>query len=296
MNSTPSNQSERLRRPSGLRSLTLGGTKVTYVPDGAVKFSPRGWLPESTDEAWAAHPEYLDETGQLTGSIGALLVEHGERALLIDAGFGPQTMPAEPGSPIGALHGGELLDNLARAGRSPQEIEAVAITHLHGDHVGWLSPQLPGSDLSAFPHAEYLLTEPEWAAREHMAAHGVGKTQIDAMAPRVRTVTDGQEIFPGVTVRLMPGHTPGHTAYEITSGEQRIIAFGDAMHSPIQISHPQWSAAPDHDTAQSTHYRRQLVASLQEPGTTGFGIHFADMVFGHARQDDNGPVWHPVDA
>ncbi|MER5184852.1 hypothetical protein ABT009_42340 [Streptomyces sp. NPDC002896] len=58
-----------------------------------MKSSPRGWLPQSTDEAWAAHPEYLDETGQLTGSSGALLVERGERALLIDAGFGPQSLP-----------------------------------------------------------------------------------------------------------------------------------------------------------------------------------------------------------
>ncbi|MFD6274687.1 MBL fold metallo-hydrolase [Streptomyces sp. NPDC060209] len=171
----------------------------------------------------------------------------------------------------------------------------MAITHLHGDHVGWLCRPLPGSGLPAFPRAEYLFTEPEWAARDHMEAHGVGKAEIDAMAPKVRTVTDGQEIFPGVRVRLMPGHTPGHTAYEINSGEQRLIAFGDAMHSPIQISHPEWSAAPDHDTAQSTDFRRQLVADLQEPGTIGFGVHFADMVFGHARQDDNGPTWRPID-
>ncbi|MFF1711895.1 hypothetical protein [Streptomyces sp. NPDC058268] len=119
----------------------------------------------------------------------------------------------------------------------------------------------------------------------------MGKAEIDAMATKVRTVTDGQEIFPGVRVGLIPGHT----AYEIASGEQRLIAFGDAMHSPIQISHSEWSAAPDHDTAQSTDFCRQLVADLQEPGIIGFGIHFADMVFGHTGQDDNGPTWRPID-
>ncbi|GAA4811119.1 MBL fold metallo-hydrolase [Streptomyces ziwulingensis] len=292
MNSNPSPHSERLRRPSDLRSLTLGETKVTFIPDGAVKFLPLGWLPASTEEAWAAHPEYLDESGQLTGSIGALLVEHGGRALLIDAGFGPRALAAEPGSPIGALYGGDLLDSLARAGRSPEDIEAVAITHLHGDHVGWLAQPLPsGGGSPAFPQAEYLLTEPEWAARHTMEAHGVDKDLIDAMTPKVRIVADGQEIFPGVRVQLVPGHTPGHTAYVITSGEQRMIAFGDAMHSPIQITHPEWSAAPDHDTAQSTDFRRRLVAELQEPGTIGFGVHFADVVFGHAHQDENGLTW-----
>ncbi|MFJ1649443.1 MBL fold metallo-hydrolase [Streptomyces sp. NPDC088258] len=207
-----------------------------------------------------------------------------------------KSLAAEPGSPIGALHGGDLLESLARAGRTPADIEAVAVTHLHGDHVGWLAPPLLGSDLPAFPQAEYLLTEDEWAARHTMEAHGVGKDLIDAMAPKVRTVADGQEIFPGVTVRLVPGHTPGHTAYVIAAGEQRLIAFGDAMHSPIQVRHPEWSAAPDHDTVQSADFRRRLVAELQEPGTIGFGVHFADMVFGHARHDGNGLAWHPVDA
>ncbi|MFF1711896.1 MBL fold metallo-hydrolase [Streptomyces sp. NPDC058268] len=44
-----------------------------------------------------------------------------------------------------AVHGGELLDNLARVGRRPQDIEAVAITHLHGDHAGWLSHRTPAA-------------------------------------------------------------------------------------------------------------------------------------------------------
>ncbi|MFD5625560.1 hypothetical protein [Streptomyces sp. NPDC127072] len=67
------------------------------------------------------------------------------------------------------------------------------------------------------------------------------------------------------------------------------------MHSPIQIRYPEWSAAPDHDRAQSADFRRRLVAELEEPGTVGFGVHFADVVFGRVRQDEGGPVWHPVD-
>jgi len=110
---------------------------VTYVPDGAVQLAPRAWLPASTEQTWTEHPEYLDDSGNLVASIGGLLVEHGDRALLVDAGFGPRSAPAEPGNPHGAIYGGALLDNLAELGRRPDEIEAVAITHLHLDHVGW---------------------------------------------------------------------------------------------------------------------------------------------------------------
>ncbi|MBC3990518.1 MBL fold metallo-hydrolase [Streptomyces sp. AC563] len=296
MSTTASHQAERLRRPSELRSLELGGTKVTYVPDGAVQLAPRGWLPDTTEDVWATHPGYLDDAGYLVAGIGGLLVEAEGRALLIDAGFGPRSLPAQPDGPIGATYGGALLENLARLGHRPADIEAVAFTHLHVDHLGWAAHRAPGADRPAFTGADYLVAEPEWTQRDLLAAHGTSPETLAALEPRVRTVTDGQEIFPGVRVRFLLGHTPGHTAYVVSGGGRRLIAFGDAMHSPIQIGHPEWSAWSDHDSAQSADFRRQLVAELQEPDTIGFGVHFADVVFGRVRPGDDGPTWHPVDA
>lgn len=284
----------RLRRVSGIRSFRLGELKISYVPDGAVELKPLGWLADSTEEYWAAHPEYLDASGNLVASIGGLLVEHGERALLIDAGFGPQAWPADPEHPfIGAIHGGELLDSLAALGRAPEEIEAVAFTHLHTDHLGWACLPVPGTDRIAFAGARYLFSEPEWAQRRPNAGHGVTQEMLTTLEPQVRTVVDDEEIFPGVRVLLTPGHTPGHTAYTITSGGRRLIAFGDAMHTSVQIDHPDWSAGPDHDPVESAVHRRRLVAELARPDTIGFGVHFADVVFGRVRPNQDGPAWHP---
>lgn len=81
----------------------------------------------------------------------------------------------------------------------------------------------------------------------------------------------------------------------ITGGGRRLIAFGDAVHSPLQIDHPAWSSGFDHDGALTAGHRRRLVAELAEPGTIGFGVHFADVVFGQVRQDGSGPAWHPLD-
>jgi glyoxylase-like metal-dependent hydrolase (beta-lactamase superfamily II) len=251
-------------RPAGIRTIQLGELKVSYVPDGVVQLPGLSWLPTTTEEFWTDHPEYLDEGGNLVASIGGLLVEHRGRALLIDAGVGPVFYPAEPGNAHGAIRGGDLLDNLAKLGRSPEEIEAVAITHLHLDHTGWLL-----HDSRPFRGAEVLLTGPEWAAD--------GNPEL---APQVRTVADGEEIFPGVRASLVPGHTPGHAAYVLSSGGRRLIAFGDALHSPVQVAHPELSAAPDHDPAESAVFRRRLVVELAAPGTLGFGIHFADVQFG----------------
>lgn len=228
-------------------------------------------------------------------SIGSLLVENGDRALLIDTGFGPQTLPPDPGTPRGVIHEGALLGNLAELGRSPEEIDLLAFTHLHPDHLGWAWRSAPDGDRPAFAHADYLVSEPEWAQRDFLAANGMAE-EITGLAPYLRTVPDGQEIFPGVRVRITGGHTAGHAEYVITSGGRRLIAFGDALHSPIQVDHPEWSAAVDHDPVRSAYHRRRLVAELEEPDTIGFGIHFADVVFGQVRRDGNGPAWRPLNA
>jgi glyoxylase-like metal-dependent hydrolase (beta-lactamase superfamily II) len=293
MTDTTPHLDERLRRPSGIRTLTLGDTKLSYVPDGGATLNARMLLPEPTEEFWAQHAEYLDEDGHLMASVGGLLVERDGRALLIDAGAGPITM-GPPLNTYGVITGGTLLDNLATVGRSPADIEAVALTHLHADHFGWAWHPAPGSDRPAFAHAPYLVAEPEWTQRHFPEAQGMGD-MIKALEPQVRTVAEGEEIFPGVRVRFAPGHSAGHAAYVISAGGQRVIAFGDAFHTPLQITHPLWENTFDHDHQQATSLRHRLVLELAEPDTIGYAIHFPEP-FGRVRIEDNQAAWQPIDA
>ncbi|MEV1011081.1 MBL fold metallo-hydrolase [Streptomyces sp. NPDC049881] len=288
--------SERLRRPAVPRSLRLGETTVTYLPDGAVQLSPLGWLRGSTEADWRRYADHLDADGYLTGSIGGLLVERDGRALLIDAGVGPVTAPAVPGARVGALTGGGLPASLAAAGRTPADIEAVAFTHLHIDHLGWAAHVPAGAGRPFLADAPYLFAGPEWRERAHAGDEGPGDAVLAALEPFVRTVTDGEEIFPGVRVRLGTGHTSGHTTYEIDGGDRRLLAFGDVLHSPVQVGHPEWYADADADREAATRSRREVIGRLSEPGVVGFGGHFADVVFGRVAPGEDGPVWQPVDA
>ncbi|HEY1178186.1 MAG TPA: MBL fold metallo-hydrolase [Phytomonospora sp.] len=281
-------------RPSGFRTIELGELRVSHVPDGSVRLKPLGWLPSSTAADWTAHARHLDADGHLVGSLGALLVEKGDRALLIDTGFGPVSFPDDAGNPgIGAVESGGLLDALAALGRSPADVEAVAFTHMHLDHLGWALHPAPGGTGPAFGHVPYLLAEPEWAGRRVDPAEGITREILDTLAPRVRTAADGEEIFPGVRVSVAEGHTAGHTAYTITSGGRRLIAFGDALHTPVQVAHPAWFAVGDHDRAASGRHRARLVEELRRPDTIGYGGHFADVVFGRVGDVDGRAEWIP---
>jgi glyoxylase-like metal-dependent hydrolase (beta-lactamase superfamily II) len=271
----------RLRRPSAVRTLRVGELKVSHVPDGAMLLKPAGSLPAAVDHHWSRYGAYLNDTRRLVANTGGLLVELGTRALLIDAGFGPRAVPEDPAHPYrGAVHGGSLPGNLALLRRSPEEIETVAFTHLHSDHTGWACVEPP-----LFTRATFMVPKAEWDHRDPAVA---------ALEPRTRPVLAGDEVFPGVHALALPGHTTGHTGFVIASRGTRLLAFGDALLSSLQVRHPEWSAPPDADPAQSERHRRRLIAELLRPATLGFGIHFADVVFGRVRPHGQGAAWHPL--
>ncbi|GAA3798901.1 MBL fold metallo-hydrolase [Streptomyces coacervatus] len=273
----------RLRRPSAVRTVRVGEMKVSYVPDGAMLLKPAGRLPAAVDRHWSSYSAHLNDTRRLVANTGGLLVEHGTRALLIDAGFGPRAVPEDPAHPDrGAVHGGSLPGNLALLGRSPKDIETVAFTHLHADHIGWACVDPP-----LFTRATFVVPKAEWDDRDPAVA---------ALEPRTRLVLAGDEVFPGVHAVALPGHTAGHTGFVIASHGTRLLAFGDALLSPLQIRHPEWSAIADADAdpARSERHRRCLIAELLRPDTLGFGIHFADVVFGRVRSHGQRAAWHPL--
>ncbi|MGV9616822.1 MBL fold metallo-hydrolase [Nocardia xishanensis] len=304
---TSSSAEDRLRRPARMRTIRLGRLRITYIPDGQVALKPRGWLPDTTDADWAPYRDHLDEHGNLVAGIGALLVQRGRRALLIDAGVGPIDLPDTPANPmIGAMHGGQLLDNLARVD-GLRGIEAVAITHLHFDHIGWSLHPTPGSDKSPFHGVRHYIGEYEWNWWRSLtpamvdtfpawAKAGVLTPPILDTIADTRLITHGATIFPGIRATIVPGHSTGHMTFTISSCRRRMVVLGDALHTPVQVRHPEWPSASDYAPAEAAHHRTQLINQLADTGDLAFGVHFADVPFGHVQRDNLGRTsWVPYD-
>ncbi|MEV6423972.1 MBL fold metallo-hydrolase [Streptomyces sp. NPDC051662] len=278
-----------LNEQSAVRSITLGDARLTYVVDGAMGMLPESFLPAVPAEYWQEHPETLDEHGFVAMSAGGLLVERDGRRLLIDAGLGPVSGPTRvSGEPVGHTNSGALPETLAALGVAPHDIETVAFTHLHVDHTGWaFTPR------KFFPNARYLVAAEEWAP------HGRGETvpgapareTIEPMKNAHALISHGEEIFTGVHALVTPGHSPGHTSYVITAGDERAVVFGDVFHIPAQIAHPHWGSRPDSDVAAVITARERIARELAQPGTTGFAFHFGDQAFGRL----NGTRWEPVE-
>ena len=282
---------------AAVRSLTFDDVAVTYVVDGVLTMRPEKFLPGVPSEYWSAHPDLLTSDGGVAMSAGGLLIELAGTTVLVDAGLGTTTMDSD----IGSADSGSMIEVLDAIGLTPEDIDVLAFTHLHFDHVGWAfgPPGSPGA--RTFPNARYVLAAEEWAPYAD-GDRGTDPTTpwhvISAMAsdPAVTLIKDGDVIVPGVRAIVTPGHSPGHTSYVVTSRTgRRLIALGDAFHITAQLAHPDWLSVADSDAAGVTAARRRLLAELSEPKTIGFGFHFGDQPFGRVVSGPDGtPAWLPV--
>src|ERR1700754_430972 len=155
-------------------------------------------------------------------SVNTFLIHSKGRLAIIDTGSGHYLLPTA----------GMVQRNLAAAGIDPKSIDTVLLTHMHPDHSAGLVDMSNGQLL--FPNAELVMHENEpahWfddgemARADERTAHlffQAGREQVAPYKSRTRLFKSG-EVFPGVTAVPSHGHTPGHTAYLVESGNEQLM-------------------------------------------------------------------------
>jgi glyoxylase-like metal-dependent hydrolase (beta-lactamase superfamily II) len=242
--------------------ITVGSLRLLALSDGEFTM-PRQFL--SSD---AAHDALAGPDGQVHLPIGSFLLP-GDEPLLIDVGFGP-------GPPTEVLAGGALLAQLAAAGYRPGEIETIALTHPHPDHVGWLAS--PAGELT-FPRARVLLAAADYdyfVRQRHgeMDDHIRAVLELMLSQGRIELMSGEYAVTSHVTALLAPGHTPGHTVFAVHDHGERAVLLGDSIYCPQQLGHPEWAALSDVDRDLAARTRIALERDLEAAGGLAVGAHF----------------------
>lgn len=257
--------------------MRIGNIELTPLVDGDIRIRPADAYPKASEADWTPHRRWLTHDGMLEMPIGCFLVRTGGRTVLVDAGFGPYQ--------AGGLTGGRLLDELAAAGCSPEDVTDVVLTHLHFDHVGWATQK----GQIVFPNATYRCHRADW---DHFTATDPGALKkLSPLAGRLEAWDGAATIAGGLDTLPTPGHTPGHTALVVSSGAERIMLLGDAVHCPMELEDAEWEGMSDVDPGLARRTRESLMKELEETGTPAAAAHFPGLRFGRLLRGRSSPSW-----
>lgn len=280
----------------GYYRLMLGQFEVTALYDGAIDLDEK--LLKNIDKRDIQRllaREFL-KGPKVQTAVNAYLVNTGNKLVLIDAGaaklFGPGL--------------GNIVDNLRAAGYTPEQVDTVLVTHLHGDHINGL----------VTPDGQRVFTNAEvWSAKadnDFWLSEAIAnqapkdfqpffKMSRDAAAPYLaagkwKTFDSDRELLAGVSSVDTHGHTPGHVSYLFQSGDQRLLVLGDLVHNhAVQFARPEVAFEFDNDPKQAVATRKRIFHKTAREKLMVAGMHLPFPGVGHVRKEAKGYAWVPAE-
>ena len=278
----------------------VGDVKITRVVELEVTGGSRFILPTATRDAcleidWLA-PHFMDEKGNLRMSVHALVIDTGDRRIVVDTCIGNDKQRSIPNWTNLQT---EFLTDLAKAGYPRETIDTVLCTHLHVDHVGWNTMLVDGEWVPTFENARYLIGEDEWRYWDSEEENEDEPIFSDSVRPviaagLVALVPTDHAVAPGIQLESPPGHTPGHVSIRIESQGEVALITGDCIHHPCQITRTDWCSSADFDQDMGRVTREGLLANMVDTDVLMIGTHFATPTAGHIRKLDDDRYWLDV--
>ena len=273
-----------------MHRLTLGDFELTAVSDGTYRLDGGAFFGVVPKVMWEKKVK-ADAENYVPVGLNSVVVRTGQHTVLIETGIGnklPERLIKIFGQPA------KLLDNLNAAGISPEDIDIVINSHLHFDHCGWNTMIKDGKIVPTFPKAKYYAPEGEWQ-------HGRLQLERDAISymsenydPLIKTgqmelLQGDQEIVPGISVRVFPGHTLHMQAVIIESGSQTACYISDLIPTSAHLDLT-WVMAFDLLPLRTIESRKRYYAqSIPEKWLTMF-THDPNTPWAYVEKDERGKM------
>ena len=175
------------------------------------------------------------------------------------------------------------------AGMTPDRIDRVVITHMHGDHIGGLM----NDGAPTFANAAYNAGEAEMAHwRDN--ANDAFNANVAPLMDRFELIGDGADLGAGITSVAMFGHTPGHMGFRMASGDATALLTADTTnHHAWSLAHPDWHVTFDVDKEQAAATRRRVLDMVAADRIPMIGYHLPFPGLGFVQAEGDGFRWVP---
>jgi glyoxylase-like metal-dependent hydrolase (beta-lactamase superfamily II) len=246
--------------------MQLGEIQIDRILEMVTPFmTPMAMFPDSTPDDLAKHRHWLEPwaldpvTGKIIITIQTYVIRTPHHTILVDTCLGcGKTNPYFPDWHMRTDR--SWYESLRAQGLHPEQVDYVFCTHLHSDHCGWNTQRVDGRWVPTFPNATYIIAEKEL---QHVASTNTPAYQESVLpcveACQVKSVGADFALDDNVWLEATHGHTPGHVAVHLKSGQQRAVLCGDLIHSPLQCHYPQWRYWIDSDPQQAIATRTRFL-------------------------------------
>lgn len=292
----PAQAETPLEPANGVYRYKVGSIEVTAVYDGIWRkpHDPTFIKNASVEETKAALAKAGLTTEFMPIPLTVIVLKIGNKYVMVDSGSGVGQWQANATN---------LPANMKAAGIDRDQIGTILISHFHPDHVWGLMEK--GTNAAVFPNAELAVrsaeynwwTEPGRVEKLPEGRRPAGKRIGDVFPTwkNWKLVEDNAEVAPGVRVVAAPGHTPGHSAFLVSSGKDQLMVSNDAVYVPALLApHPDWQGAYDQDGATAVATRRKLMDRVIADKTMVCGAHFPFPGSGTFTKDGNAYAFAPV--
>lgn len=254
-------------------SFQFGAFKLIVLSDGVFPVSKEFFFADTPTELIDHIPDQFD------APLNFLLIDTGEKKILVDTGFGEDYLPIR----------GQLLKCLQKEGISPDDIDTVIITHAHMDHIGGVSQQ----GVPLFTEANYVIREEEWAYWMNKP-ESMEYKKLKSIQDQLVFVSSNCEIHPGICLQHAPGHTDGHLTVLVQSEGKKLVVASDILNDPSTLqylsSHIAAEVAPD----IGIQTRSSFLEEAARQNDLLFVCHYPFPGLGYVKKRDTG--WHWVAA
>jgi glyoxylase-like metal-dependent hydrolase (beta-lactamase superfamily II) len=281
--------------------LRVGNVEILGLPDAHVDPSP--WplsmrFPRTPLQAFEPYRSRYPDAFSARGSpddtpanFTCYVLRSQGQMVLVDTGIGPSGTPMS-----GATDAiGDLPQKLRAHGVQLEDVNFVFLTHIHPDHIGWnISNGQP-----TFPKARYLVHHADWDAWQSAEVRGIFGGFPELVEPlQARGVLDlltgERQLTPELTTLHTPGHTPGSQSLLVSSAGERALIVGDAISTPVQVTHPEWPYAFDMHAEVAADTRRDLLERLEAEGMPFASSHCPMPGFGKVIRLEGRRYWQAL--
>ncbi len=284
-----------LKQQANSYSVQVGEIRVTSLTNGTVPQDLHQLLKRTNPESIERLLARNFQSNPVEASINVFLMDMPGHRILVDTGSGQL---------FGPDSGGRLIESLGNQGIKPQDITEVLLTHAHSDHSGGLV----NDDSRVFPNATIFIGKPDidfFFNQKNQKKSGYAQEYFDIArltlkpyldAGKIKTFSGNEEVLPGITAVIHPGHTPGSAFYRLVSGDEEITFIGDIIHvSAIQFPNPQVTIAYDENQDQASLVRKNAFSQFAKNGELIAAPHLPFPGIGHIRKVANNSYdWVPV--